>query len=204
MRSRRFTIKFLFISVLLTLSALLSWQAVFAGGADPEPVVYDSRICGRPGNTTHAQTIRWTDIFATADPATTYHKSYSPNTPVTIIGRDFWGCWVSVQGDPMNGWIPVNALNARGVLDLPILVDNSNGCRINNGQVTCPFGDSGGGANSGNVARWTDLFSAMNPSSHTGKTIPPNGHVNIVSRNGGWVQVTSEYGNGYIPANALK
>ncbi len=201
MKTRQISFKAFFSTLALILLIALSVQAALAGGADPEPPTFDSRICGRPGNVTQAQTIRWTDLFGTADPTTHIGSHYPPSTAVTIIGRDFWGCWVSVQSASANGWVPINALNARGVLDLPILADNSNGCVINNGQVSCPHD---GGTSSGNVARWTNIFSAPNSASVTNVTIPPNGSVVIVGETGGWAQITSEYGNGYIPKNALK
>lgn len=115
------------------------WADHFNGEAcaAPPPVI-DARICGREGNTTSASTTRWTDIFTTADPATTTGRAYTPNTQVTINGRDFWGCWVQVDGAGDSGWIPVDSLNNRGVMDRPILVDNSMGCTIEGGRVLCP------------------------------------------------------------------
>lgn len=132
-----------FVVLLLLLTAMLSAsQVVFAGGVDPEivdaPAPIDSRICGRPGGVTQAQTIRWTDIFSTADPDSTTGEAYEPNTAVNIEGRDFWGCWVKVNSAAGNGWVPVNALNTRNIMDLPILLDNSDGCSIADGStVTC-------------------------------------------------------------------
>jgi hypothetical protein len=120
--------------------SLSVWTDHFAGQAcqsAPAPV-FDSRICGRPGNATSGTTTRWTDIFETADPATHTGRAYVPNTTVSISGRDFWGCWVSVSGAGDAGWVPVNALNERGVMDLPVLVDNSMGCTIDGGTVRCP------------------------------------------------------------------
>lgn len=118
-------------------SVLPVWTDRFVG-ATCETQQFDSRICGRPGNTTSAATTRWTDIYSTADPDSTTGRAYDPSSPVTILGRDFWGCWVSVEGDGDAGWVPVNALNERGVMGLPILIDNSNGCSIDDGQVLCP------------------------------------------------------------------
>ncbi len=116
------------------------WTDHFAGESCQSPPQFDARICGRPGNATMASTTRWTDIFETADPDSTTGRAYTPNVEVTMVGRDFWGCWVSVTGGGDAGWVPVNALSERGILDLPILVDNSDGCSIDDGQVACPDG----------------------------------------------------------------
>ena len=120
--------------------SLSVWTDHFNGeacAAQPQPV--DSRICGRDGNTINANTTRWTDIFNTADPDTETGRAYPPNTGVTINGRDFWGCWVQVDGAGDSGWIPVDSLNNRGVMGRPILVDNSGGCTIEaDGRVLCP------------------------------------------------------------------
>lgn len=111
------------------------WTDRFVG-ATCEQV--DARICGRDGSATSASTTRWTDIYTTADPDAVSGNHYPPNSAVTIQGRDFWGCWVSVTGGGKSGWIPVNALNERGVMGLPVLIDNSNGCSIDDGAVSCP------------------------------------------------------------------
>ena len=123
------------------IGSLPVWNDPFDGeSCAEEPPVFDSRICGRPGGATAASTTRWTDIFETADPETTTGRAYEPGTGVTISGRDFWGCWVQVSGAGDSGWVPVNALDEQGVMDLPVLVDNSEGCVINaDGSVTCPF-----------------------------------------------------------------
>ena len=118
--------------------SLSVWADAFQGEQCTQQPTFDSRICGRDGNTTTATTTRWTDIFATADPDTETGRAYPPNTTVSINGRDFWGCWVQVDGAGDSGWIPVNALNQNGVMGLPVLVDNSMGCTINGGTVTCP------------------------------------------------------------------
>lgn len=116
---------------------------VIGGGASapaPGPVVYsDSRVCGQPGNTTAASTTRWTDMFSWASPDTRLAgKALSPNTGVTIEGRDFWGCWVRVSGGGESGWVPVDSLSARGVMSLPVLADNSNGCTLDGTTISCP------------------------------------------------------------------
>ncbi len=124
----------------IDINALDVWASPFAGAepcGGPRP---DARICGRPGNATTASTTRWTDIFATADPDSQTGRAYTPGVEVRMTGRDFWGCWVSVTGGGDAGWVPVNALNERGIMDLPILVDNSDGCSIDDGQVACPDG----------------------------------------------------------------
>ena len=113
---------------------IVSSSTVFAGGADPAPeapapdpvvVEVDDRVCGEEGAVTDSSTTRWTNIFATAHPDSDTGSAYEPNTPVTIIGRDFWGCWVSVESEAGNGWIPVDATTTKAVMDLPVLVDNS-------------------------------------------------------------------------------
>lgn len=117
------------------------WADHFQGEmcAAPPPQQVDSRICGRAGNTINANTTRWTDIFNTADPDTETGRAYRPNTSVTVNGRDFWGCWVQVDGAGDSGWIPVDSLNSRGVMDRPVLVDNSGGCQIMaDGDIMCP------------------------------------------------------------------
>lgn len=113
------------------------WQDHFVGESCTPVQQFDSRICGRDGNETAASTTRWTDIFATADPDTETGRAYPPNSTVTIEGRDFWGCWVQVSGSNDAGWVPINSLNVRGIMSLPVLVDNSGGCVINaDGSVT--------------------------------------------------------------------
>lgn len=121
--------------------ALSVWSDHFNGEAcaAPPPQQIDSRICGREGRVTSAQTTRWTDIFSTADPSSTTGRAYVPNTSLTINGRDFWGCWVSVSGGGDSGWVPVDSLSDRGVMQHPVLVDNSMGCTIeDDGRVLCP------------------------------------------------------------------
>ncbi|HFC11857.1 MAG TPA: hypothetical protein ENJ56_03355 [Anaerolineae bacterium] len=116
------------------------WTDHFDGEqcATPPPA-QDLRICGQPGNTTAANTTRWTDIFETADPDTETGRAYPPATALTINGRDFWGCWVNVSGAGDGGWIPVNALDAVTIMDLPVMVDNSGGCVIHDDNtITCP------------------------------------------------------------------
>jgi hypothetical protein len=122
----------------IDIGGLNVWTDHFVGDACQSPPQFDARICGRPGGATMASTTRWTDIFETADPDSTTGRAYTPDVEVTIIGRDFWGCWVSVSGGGDAGWVPINSLSERGVLDLPILLDNSDGCSIADGQVACP------------------------------------------------------------------
>lgn len=117
-------------------SVLGVWTDHFNGETCEQ--MFDSRICGRDGNATSANTTRWTDIFTTADPETTTGRAYPPGTAVTINGRDFWGCWVQVDGAGDSGWVPVNSLDQLGVMGLPVLVDNSMGCTIDGGTVFCP------------------------------------------------------------------
>ena len=130
----------LFYLVIIASMFILGVQAAFAGGVDPElgtPQV-DARICGRDGSSTQGVTIRWTDRFTTADPDSTTGTAYPPNTAVNMIGRDFWGCWVSVTSAEGNAWVPVDALNVNTIMGLPILVNNSDGCSISDGSaVTC-------------------------------------------------------------------
>ena len=122
--------------------SLSVWADAFQGEvcAAPPPTGAPQgfRICGTDGNSTAAMTIRWTDIFNTADPATPTGRAYTPNSSVTINGRDFWGCWVQVSGSGDSGWVPVDALNVNTVMALPILVDNSQGCVISGDQISCP------------------------------------------------------------------
>lgn len=118
--------------------ALGVWQDHFNGESCAAPPPVDSRICGREGSVTAASTVRWTDIYTTADPDSTTGRAYRPSTAVTILGRDFWGCWVSVSGAGDAGWVPINALSERGVMGLPVLINNSNGCSIDDGAVSCP------------------------------------------------------------------
>ena len=129
------------------LMALSVWGSPFAGepvctGAVSGPtageLLFDSKVCGRPGSQTSASTTRWTDIFRTADPDSAHIGNYEPSTSVTILGRDFWGCWVKVSGNGTTGWVPINSLNVRGVMDLRILLNNSDGCSIGNNTVVCP------------------------------------------------------------------
>ncbi len=166
------------VAVLSTL--ILGVQSVFAGGVDPD-ITYpvDSRICGRDGSSTQAVTVRWTNRFTTADPDSNTNTAYPPNTSVTIRGRDFWGCWVSVssatEGD---AWVPIDALNVNTVMGLPVLVDNSNGCSIADGAVTCGGGTGGNTGGGGCVipasGPWPPCATGGN-TGNTGCVIPASG-----------------------------
>lgn len=200
-------------SLLLLCLLMAIPQIAFAGGADPEveEVVFDTRICGRNGTDTQSNTVRWTNIFANGDPDTDTGRAYPPNTSLRLVGRDFWGCWVQVESDTEtgNGWVPIQALNTRGVLGLPVTHDNSNGCKIENGQVTgCPAGNNSGSSNGGATgdmtSRWTDIFSSPDQNTSTGVGLPPNTPVTVVSTSGSWTQIQSAAGNGWVPTSALK
>ena len=216
------TISKKFVVFLLLLATMLGTsQLVFAGGVDPdlpaEPV--DSRICGRAGAVTQAQTTRWTDVFSTADPETQTGNAYPPNTPVTILGRDFWGCWVKVNSAEYNGWVPVNALNTRNIMDLPMLLDNSNGCSISDGStVSCveqpadpaPVVDSricgtAGAVTQASTTRWTDTYTTADPNSQTGEGLAPQVSLTINGRDfwGCWVNVTHSGGTDWLPVDAI-
>lgn len=219
--SKRMVLLLLLLATMLTTS-----QLAFAGGVDPElpsdPV--DSRICGREGAVTQAQTIRWTDVFSTADPETQTGNAYPPNTAVTVLGRDFWGCWVKVNSADYNGWVPVNALNSRNVMDLPMLIDNSNGCSISDGSsVSCaepaptpttpapaPVVDSricgtAGAVRDANTTRWTDTYSTADPTAQTGNGLAPQVSLTINGRDfwGCWVNVTHSGGTTWLPVDAI-
>lgn len=205
------TSHFVYAAILLLSLLLTVPQIAFAGAADPEATEpqFDTRICGRNGTTTQTNTVRWTNIFSNGDPDTDTGRAYPPNTSLRLIGRDFWGCWVQVESDTDagNGWVPIQSLNTRGVLGLPVTFDNSGGCRIENGQVVgCPNSgnNSGGTATGPMTARWTNLYSSASQNSATGQALPPNTPVTIVSTSGSWVQIQSAMGNGWVPANALQ
>lgn len=209
-----------FVSAALLLLSLLMAvpQIAFAGGADPEVVEqpqFDTRICGRNGSVSRSNTVRWTNIFSNGDPDTDTGRAYPPNTALRLIGRDFWGCWVQVESDTDtgNGWVPIQSLNTRGVLGLPVTFDNSGGCRMENGKIVgCPNRSDNSGATDNNgsaatgsmTARWTNLYSSADQNSRTGQALPPNTPVTIVSTSGAWVQIQSGMGNGWVPANSLK
>ncbi len=232
-----FITKKIAVFLLLLATMLTTSHVAFAGGVDPDlgetpaPVV-DSRICGREGAVTQAQTTRWTDVFATADPDTQTGDAYPPNTPVQILGRDFWGCWVKVNSASANGWVPVNALNTRNIMDLPILLDNSDGCSIADGStVTCE--DTGAGTGGGNggpagpppgtvdntskvcgsaggvrearTTRWTDTYNTADPSARDGGVLAPQTNLTMNGRDfwGCWVTVTHAAGTDWVPVDAI-
>ncbi len=199
-------------AILLLLSLFLTIpQITLAGAVDPEQPQFDTRICGRNGSDSLSNTVRWTNIFSNGDPDTDTGRAYPPNTSLRLIGRDFWGCWVQVESDTDagNGWVPIQSLNTRGVLGLPVTYDNSNGCRIESGQVVgCPGDGNAGSGNDGATgsmtSRWTNLYSSPDQNSRTGTALPPNTAITIISTSGSWVQVQSALGNGWIAANSVK
>ncbi len=129
------------VNVSGNVQALSVWTDHFNGAScAPAPQPVDVRICGREGNVTSGSTIRWTDIYSTADPDATTGDTFPPNTSFTFSGRDFWGCWVKVTGGGATGWMPIDAFTDRGIMSLPILIDNSQGCSIDDGKVDCPAG----------------------------------------------------------------
>ncbi len=65
-------------------------------------------------------------------------------------------------------------------------------------------GDDHSTTGSAVTVRWTNIYSAPNPNSATGKALPPNTHVTIVSDEGRWVKITSPLGDGYVPRDALR
>lgn len=199
---------FLLLCVLLAVP-----QIAMAGAVDPEQPEFDTRICGRNGADSVSNTVRWTNIFSNGDPDTDTSRAYPPNTSLRLIGRDFWGCWVQVDSDTDagDGWVPIQSLNTRGVLGLPVTYDNSGGCKMVNGQIVdCPAGSNSGANNGGAAAsgdmtgRWTDIFSSPDQSTSTGIGLAPDTPVTVVSTSGSWVQIESAAGNGWIPASALK
>lgn len=223
------------VFLLILTAAFGTSSLVLAGGVDPDlgsttpaPTV-DGRICGRAGAVTQAATTRWTDVFSTADPDATTGEAYPPNTGVTILGRDFWGCWVKVDSAGADGWVPVNALNTVNIMDLPILLDNSDGCSISDGsRVTCEeVGDAGGSTpvappagtvdntarvcgsdgavTTARTTRWTDTYSTADPSSQTGGALAPqtNLTLNGIDFWGCWVSVSYDGGSAWLPVDAI-
>ncbi len=191
-------------------STLAVWTDHFDGEScnapQPRPVA-DGRICGRPGNDSTALTTRWTDIYQTADPDQPTGRSYPPNTALTLNGRDFWGCFVRVTSNTENGngWVPVQAIDTREIMSLPVLVDNSGGCEIVDGQIIGCDGDEGNSQGDiRTVNRATPIYNEPNTNVPTGRTVPDEGRVRIVSeRTDGWVRIRSRYGNGYIQVSQL-
>lgn len=221
--SHKSVYKYLLVALFALAVIAVTWQSSFAGGVDPDQPkptpVPDARICGRDGNTVQAQTIRWTDVFSTADPDATTGKAYTPNTSVTIKGRDFWGCWVYVDGATQDGWVPVSALNTNTVMSLPIMFDNSAGQCLKDGVICgvkptpstpAPGGDPricgrDGGNTVAKTTRWTDVFSIADPDATTGKAYTPNTPVTIQGRDfwGCWVKVDGASHDGWVPVSAL-
>lgn len=188
-------------------TTLSVWTDHFNGEACSSPPLVDARICGRAGDDTTATTTRWTDIYSTADPDQPTGRSYPPNTDLTLNGRDFWGCFVRVRSNTANGngWIPVQALDTRAVMSLPVLVDNSGGCQIINGQIiNCNNSEDNTQGDIRTVRGETPIYNEPNSNTPTGRTVPADGRVRVVSeRNDGWVRIRSRYGNGYIQVEQL-
>lgn len=188
-------------------ATLSVWTDHFDGEAcSSQPPQVDSRICGRPGDDRAATTIRWTDIYESADPDLPTGRSYPPATDLTLTGRDFWGCFVRVRSTTSNGngWIPVQAIDTRAIMSLPVLVDNSGGCQIVNGQITgCSTSEENTQGDIRTVRGVTTIYNEPNTSSATKGTVPADGRVRIVSERPGWVRVRSRYGNGYIQVEQL-
>ncbi len=191
------------------IDSLAVWNDHFIGetcNTTPPPSI-DARICGRPGNVTTATTVRWTDIFSTADPDLTTGRSYPPQTALTLTGRDFWGCFVRVRSNTTsgNGWIPVQAIDTREIMGLAVIVDNSGGCQINGNEISnCDNDDVSTQGDIRTVHSATTIYNEPNTNVSTNRTVPANGRVRIISeREDGWVRIRSRYGNGYIQASQL-
>ena len=215
--AQKTSIRLMFLAFVVFALAALSLQA-FAGAADPgQPV--DARICGRDGNTTQAQTIRWTDVFSVADPDATTGNAYPPSTAVTILGRDYWGCWVKVDSATYDGWVPVDALNTNTVMSLPVLFDNSGGKCVKDGVIcgqvaptprpTTPSEpvDSricgrDGNARNANTIRWTNIYNGPSASTVTNRAYAPNTNLDLEGRDywGCWVKVV---GSNWVPVDSL-
>ncbi len=188
-------------------STLSVWTDHFEGEAcSGNPPLPDARICGQAGNDTTAATIRWTDIYESADPDLPTGRSYPPSTPLTLTGRDFWGCFVRVRSNTAagNGWIPVQATDTREIMGLPVLVDNSGGCQIVDGQIrNCNNSEENTQGDIRTVNSATTIYNEPNTNVPTGRTVPADGRVRIVSERPGWVRIRSRYGNGYIQVEQL-
>lgn len=192
------------------IGSLPVWNDRFNGATcNTQPPVpqFDSRICGRAGSDTAANTVRWTDIYSTADPDLDTGRSYPPNTALTLNGRDFWGCWVRVRSntDSGNGWIPVQSLDTRAIMSLPVLVDNSGGCQIVDDQIGgCDNSEESTVGDIRTVNSATIIYREPNTDSDVvGLTVPEDGRVRVVSERPGWVRIRSRYGNGYIQVEKL-
>lgn len=209
--------KNLFRLSLIGLFALLvgavTWQSAYAGAADPD--VGDTNFCGRDGAVTQAQTIRWTDVFSAPDPDANIGQAFAPNTAVTIEGRDYWGCWVKITAGSVSGWLPVDSLNTRAVMGLPVLFDNSGGKCIKDGVIcgaaTTPtqpdarFCGTAGADTTARTTRWTDVFRVPDPDSNIGVSFAPSTAVTIEGRDhwGCWVKIMSGATSGWLPVDAL-
>jgi hypothetical protein len=214
---RHLTMKNLFrlslIALFVLITGAVSWQGAFAGAADPDATT-DVRYCGLPGTDVQTQTVRWTDIFSVPDPDAITGNNYAPSTPVTIEGRDYWGCWVKVSGGGFSGWLPVNAITTRAVMGHPILFDNSAGKCVKDGVICgadvpdagtdARFCGMAGTDTAAQTTRWTDVFSVPDPDAVTGNHYAPNSGVTITGRDywGCWVMVEGAH-NGWLPVNAL-
>lgn len=188
-------------------ATLNPWTDHFNGEAcASQPVQFDSRICGRLGTVTAATTTRWTDIYTSADPDLPTERAYPPNTPLTLVGRDFWGCWVRVRSNTTvgNGWVPVQSLDTRAVMGLTVLVDNSGGCQIIDSQIrNCDHSEAQIQGDLRTVNGVVTIYNEPRTDSDVKGTVPADGRVRIVSERPDWVRVRSRYGNGYIQKSQL-
>ena len=159
-----------------------------------------------PTTDTTATTTRWTDIYSTADPDLPTGRAYPPGTDLTLTGRDFWGCFVRVRSNTEagNGWVPVQAIDTRAIMGLEVLVDNSGGCQIVNGAiVNCDNSEDNTQGDIRTVRGVTTIYNEPNTNVPTGREVPADGRVRIVSERPGWVRIRSRYGNGYIQVERL-
>lgn len=125
---------------------------------------------------------RWTSIYNAPNAQAGVVGTLPPNTEVLIVDR-LAPNWIRIESAYGHGWIPISALS--------------------NQQVPGADGEGQLAGTQITVNRWTNIFAENSAESAIVGAMPPGGQAIIVQRQGFWLQVTSEFGDGWIPINAI-
>ncbi len=125
---------------------------------------------------------RWTNLYNAPNTSAGVVGVLPPNTEVRIVDR-LAPNWIRVESEHGKGWIPLSALSSQ--------------------QVPGPDGEDQLAGTKVVVNRWTNIFTEASNDSTVVGAIPPRGEATVVQRQGFWLQVSSEFGDGWIPINAI-